>query len=103
MSKKDFLKLIQEQRKKSKKEKFNGTFIEFLERVKEDPSIADSSHKKLYDVISSKGVSTMPDSDSRKSKIFENENIKKVEIISHIEEEETSNLLKRFFRSKRNK
>mgnify|MGYP006214541781 FL=1 len=36
-------------------------------------------------------------------RIFENENIKKVEIISHIEEEETSNLLKKFFRSKRNK
>ena len=36
-------------------------------------------------------------------RIFENRNIKKVEIISHIEEEETSNLLKKFFRSKRNK
>ena len=36
-------------------------------------------------------------------RIFENMNIKKVEIISHIEEEETSNLLKKFFRSKRNK
>ena len=36
-------------------------------------------------------------------RIFENKNIKKVEIISHIEEEETSNLLKKFFRSKRNK
>ena len=36
-------------------------------------------------------------------RIFENENIKRVEIISHIEEEETSNLLRKFFRSKRNK
>ena len=36
-------------------------------------------------------------------RIFENRNIKKVEIISHIQEEETSNLLKKFFRSKRNK
>jgi len=36
-------------------------------------------------------------------RIFENKNMKQVEIISHIEEEETSNLLKKFFRSKRNK
>ena len=36
-------------------------------------------------------------------RIFENKNMRKVEIISHIQEEETSNLLKKFFRSKRNK
>ena len=36
-------------------------------------------------------------------RIFESENLKKVEVISHIEEEKTSNLLKKFFRSKRNK
>ena len=36
-------------------------------------------------------------------RIFMNENLKNVEVISHIEEEVTSNLLKKFFRSKRNK
>ena len=36
-------------------------------------------------------------------RVFESENLKKVEVISHIEEEKTSNLLKKFFRSKRNK
>lgn len=76
MSKKDFLKLIQEQRKKSKRKKFKGTFIEFLEKVKEEPKIADNAHKRLYDVIVEKGVSNMPDSDSRKSKIFDNDNVK---------------------------
>ena len=35
-------------------------------------------------------------------RVFENENLKKVNIISHIEEEKTSNLLKKFFTSKRN-
>ena len=35
-------------------------------------------------------------------RIFENENLKKVNVISHIEEEKTSNLLKKFFTSKRN-
>ena len=35
-------------------------------------------------------------------RIFEKENLKKVNVISHIEEEKTSNLLKKFFTSKRN-
>ena len=35
-------------------------------------------------------------------RVFENENLKKVNFISHIEEETTSNLLKKFFTSKRN-
>jgi len=35
-------------------------------------------------------------------RVFEKENLKKVEVISHIEEEKTSNLLKKFFTSKRN-
>tara|TARA_Y200000002_G_C22631845_1_gene642873 strand:- start:521 stop:973 length:453 start_codon:yes stop_codon:yes gene_type:complete len=36
-------------------------------------------------------------------RILMNENLKNVEVISHIEEKVTSNLLKKFFRSKRNK
>ena len=35
--------------------------------------------------------------------IYENNNLKKVEVISHIEKDKTSELLKKFFRSKRNK
>ena len=36
-------------------------------------------------------------------RIYENNNLKKVEVISHIEKDKTSELLKKFFRSKRNK
>ena len=35
-------------------------------------------------------------------RVFENGNLRKVDVISHIEEEKTSNLLKKFFTSKRN-
>ena len=35
-------------------------------------------------------------------RVFEKENLKKVNVISHIEEEKTGNLLKKFFSSKRN-
>ena len=36
-------------------------------------------------------------------RIYENNKLKKVEVISHIEKDKTSELLKKFFRSKRNK
>ena len=36
-------------------------------------------------------------------RIYENNNLQKVEVISHIEKDKTSELLKKFFRSKRNK
>ena len=36
-------------------------------------------------------------------RIYENNNLKKVEVISYIEKDKTSELLKKFFRSKRNK
>ena len=36
-------------------------------------------------------------------RVYENNNLKKVEVISHIEKDKTSDLLKKFFRSKRNK
>ena len=36
-------------------------------------------------------------------RVYENNNLKKVEVISHIEKDKTRNLLKKFFRSKRNK
>ena len=76
MSKKDFLKIIQEQRKKSKRKKFKGNFIDFLEHVKENPTAADTAHKKLYDSIMKHGLAHIDDSNNRKHKIFEGENIK---------------------------
>lgn len=76
MSKKNFLKLIQEQRKNSKKEKFEGNFLDFLGKVKEQPELADPAHKRLYDTLVSHGVNAMLDSNPRKNKIFDGENIK---------------------------
>ena len=72
----DFLKVIEEQRSKKKKEKFEGTFLEYLELVRENPSIAKLAHKRLCDVIEGHGVSVMKDSDPRKGKLFNGENIK---------------------------
>ena len=71
-----FLDLIKAQRSAKKREKFEGTFLEYLELVKENPDIAKTSHKRLCDAIESHGVNIMSDSDSRKNDLFDGENIK---------------------------
>lgn len=72
----NFLELIETQRSVSKREKFKGTFLEYLELVQENPDIAKLSHKRLCDAIEDAGVSVMPDDDSRKHKLFDGNNIK---------------------------
>ena len=78
MSVKDeLLKEIQKQRKKSRSQKkFSGNFLDYVEFIKENPEEVKSSHKRLYDALVKHGVEKLPDSNSRKAKIFDNENIK---------------------------
>ncbi len=76
MSKKNYLEIIKEQRSKKKTEKFKGTFLEYLSLVEENPEIADHAHKRLYDAIAGRGIQTMDDSDPRKHKLFDGDNIK---------------------------
>ena len=74
--KNNFRSIIEKQRKKKKKEKFSGTFLEYLELVQEDPSIVQHSHKRLYNAIVANGVTEMDDSNPRKRKIFNDDNVK---------------------------
>ena len=54
-----FLDLIQKQRDVKKKEKFEGTFIEYLEMIKENPQKIKLAHKRLYESICNFGVDTV--------------------------------------------
>ncbi len=76
MSKDKYLKLIQEQRKISKVEKFSGNFLEYMEKVEKDPTIAQHAHKRLYGAICDHGIEKMSNENPRKRKIFNSENIK---------------------------
>tara|TARA_B100000674_G_C37974254_1_gene978540 strand:- start:695 stop:2635 length:1941 start_codon:yes stop_codon:yes gene_type:complete len=71
-----FLDLIQAQRSKKKKQKFKGSLLDYLDLVKKDPDITQLSHKRLYRAILDHGMQTMPESDGRKNKIFDGDNIK---------------------------
>ena len=71
-----FLDLINKQRSEKKEEKFEGTFLEYLEKLQDDPNIAKPAHKRLYDAIKQHGVNKMDDDDPRKKKIFNDDSIK---------------------------
>ena len=74
--KKEFLEVIKTQRATTKKEKFDGTFLDYLEMVQKDPSIVKSGHERLYGSLAKYGFESMPDSDPSKSRILDNDNIK---------------------------
>ena len=77
MSKKNnYLDIIKEQRQQKKTKKFKGTFLEYLALIENDPEIADHSHKRLFDSITSHGVGRMPDSDPRKHKLFDGDSVR---------------------------
>jgi len=72
----NFLDLILKQRGAKKKEKFKGSFLDYLQLVKDDPSIVKLAHQRLYDAILIYGSSSIADGDPRKSTVFEGENVK---------------------------
>ena len=73
---KNYLEIIQNQRKQKKHEKFKGTFLEYLSLVEGNPDIADHSHKRLYDAIVKHGTGVMDDADPRKHKLFNGDNVR---------------------------
>lgn len=74
----DFKEFIKSDREKHNKQKFKGTFIDYLELVKDNPDIAKLSHKRIYDLILDKGFEILrPEENAKIKKIYGNEKIKK--------------------------
>ena len=86
MSKKnELLDAIAKQRvTASEKKRFSGTLLEYLDKVESDPTIMKHAHKRLYEAIDKHGVNIIEDSNPRKKRIFDGENIK---IYSYFENE----------------
>jgi serine protein kinase len=76
MSSKKFLDMIHKQRSESKKQKFNGTFLEYLDLVNKDPDVAKLSHQRLHNTIVDYGVKEMDNTDFRKWKLFDGDALK---------------------------
>jgi len=70
----DKIKSAREEAAKNKK--FSGTLMDYIELVEQDPTIVKSAHRRLFEAIEEHGSYAMPDSDTRKFKVFDGENIK---------------------------
>lgn len=74
----DFKEFIENDRDNGSKEKFEGTFLEYLEIVKTNPDIAKLSHKRIHDMIIKKGVEILrADENPRVKKIYGNDTVRK--------------------------
>lgn len=74
----DFKNMIENDRERRKKSHFEGTFLEYLDIVKEKPETLKLAHKRMYDIVMQKGVEALrPEENPRVRKIFGNDVIKK--------------------------
>jgi Putative Ser protein kinase len=73
----DFKALIEKDRDNRKKDNFEGTFLDYLEIVKENPEIARLAHKRMYNILIKPGMEVLkPEENLRVRKIYGNETIK---------------------------
>ncbi len=63
-----FTDLIEKDRAKRQAQDWRGTFLEYLDKAKAEPSIAKLAHSRLYDAIVAAGVHDITDSDDPKLK-----------------------------------
>ena len=74
----NFKEFIENDRENRNKEKFKGTFLDYLEIVKQYPDVAVLAHKRMHDIILSKGVDVLKaEENPRIRRIYGNETIRK--------------------------
>ena len=71
-----FLKIAELHKKDKKKEKFQGTFSEFLELVEQDKNLSELAHKRLYKSITKYGITKMSEENARCNNLFNGAEIK---------------------------
>jgi serine protein kinase len=72
-----FEKLIREDRAARESHNWRGTFLEYLDRVREDPNITKLSHARVYEMIMAPGARDILESeDSRVKRLFKDEPVR---------------------------
>ncbi len=75
--KSQFQKLIEEDRAARASREWRGTFLDYLEKVREDPDIPKLAHARIYDMIMQAGVRDVLDTDDPRTKrLFKDEPVK---------------------------
>jgi len=79
----DFENLIKKDRDLHQARSWRGNLLGYLEKVKEEPSIAKLAHARLYDVIMKPGVRDMHESaDAHLKRLYKDESIKVYDFFS---------------------
>ncbi len=71
-----FLERIKQHKESTKKEKFKGTLVDYLQLIEGEQAVPVLAHKRLYDSIIDYGMDTLEESDARCNKIFEGNPVK---------------------------
>ena len=72
-----FERVIKEDRASRESKQWSGTFLDYLEKVKADPTVTKLSHARLCDLIISTGVREIQSSDDvRTKRLYKDEPIK---------------------------
>ena len=70
-TKNEFAELIAKDRSERQKEQWEGSFLDYLELVKKQPDLADFAHKRMYDMMTAKGVGQLDlEADPRAKRVF---------------------------------
>lgn len=78
MERRDLSSIIRKDREEHKVKHFEGTFIEYLDILKENPEIPILSHQRMYKVITEPGIEVIKtDENPRLRRIYGNDSIKR--------------------------
>jgi serine protein kinase len=98
----DFQKIIQEDRETRKRSSWKGTMLEYLELVRQTPSIAMLAHKRMYDMLVTRGVTDVNlDEHPRLKRLYKGDKLKIFDFFSDefYGMEKTINQIVRYFHS----
>lgn len=83
MERDSIAELIAKDRSERKQQYFEGTLLDYLEIVKENPEVARLAHERLYDLLTKPGVEVLKaEENPRLRRIYGNESIKKYRFFS---------------------
>lgn len=78
MNRDDLSNIIQKDRESRKRGNFSGSFLEYLEIVKNEPEIAMLAHQRMYNIITQPGVEAIrTDDNARLRRIYGNDLLKR--------------------------
>ncbi|MFZ1429356.1 MAG: serine protein kinase [Geminicoccaceae bacterium] len=73
----DFASIIEQDRSERQKLEWQGTFLQYLELVKQRPGLADLSHRRMYDMMAGPGETELDlEADPRAKRVFGDETVK---------------------------